>query len=479
MTLRVTIEGREYVPASDAGARIGVAITTHNRPDVFEKSYAQWQEHLPPGGRLFVVDDASQQPVAEADYRFEENVGIARAKNKCLELMYAAGCEHMFLVDDDIWPNVSDWWEGYVNSPEPHLMWVFDKIGGHGRRTVEVLYEDSQHVAYHTTRGCMLYVRRDVVESVGGMDPRFGRWGWEHVSWSDRIHAAGWTTWRYADIANSGELFTALDEHDGVESTMTQADLNYSEGPGKELRMQSRHSADYIEFRELDDVVLTCLLTRQTDPQRSKPMDAKPEALAALRKSVKGHRFIVLHTDLPEGSLPEQVKVEQYINPYFERWLRYFHWLRDHPEVGRVWCVDGTDVTMLRDPFPEMEPGVLYVGSEPSTLRNEWMLKHHPDRKINTFMREHPNLQLLNAGLLGGDRQTVMAFCQAMCKEFFDDHTEWIFGWETERLGVGDMGAFQWVARNRFGDRLSYGSYVNTVFKADETNNKVSWWKHK
>lgn len=134
---------------------------------------------------------------------------------------------------------------------------------------------------------------------------------------------------------------------------------------------------------------------------------------------------------------------------------------------------------MLRDPFPEMEPGVLYVGSEPSTLRNEWMLEHHPDRKINTFMRENPNLQLLNAGLLGGDRQTVMAFCQAMCKEFFDDHIEWIFGWETERLGVGDMGAFQWVARNRFGDRLSYGSHVNTVFKANETNNKVSWFKHK
>lgn len=475
----VLIDGTRYVPATANHPSIGVGITTRNRPDILAQALTEWRRHLPANATLIVIDDASKTPVPEADYRFNENVGIARAKNKALELLHAAGCEHIFLADDDIWPTTSQWWKPYVESPEPHLMWVFDKPKGTTKSQVEIIYQDSQHTAYHATRGCLLYIQRHVLEAVGGMDPAFGRWGWEHVSWSDRIHSAGWTTWRYADVTNSNGLFYSLDAEAAIKSTATEADRRYSEGPGQELRMRSRHKPSYIEFRELDNVVLTCLLTAKPDPQRGKPMAADPKLLAPLAKSVEQHRFVVLHTDLPDNAYPEQYRVSQHINPYFERWLQYFHWLRDHPEVGKVWCVDGTDVTMLRDPFPEMEPGVLYVGSEPSTLRNTWMLEHHPDRKINTFMRENPNLQLLNAGLVGGDRQTVMAFCQAMCKEWFDDHIEWIFGWETERLGVGDMGAFQWVARNRFGDRLSYGSHVNTVFKSNETNNKVSWWKHK
>src|SRR5690606_41238265 len=70
---------------------------------------------------------------------------------------------------------------------------------GSSKDQLEILYQDEHHVAYHATRGCMLYVTREVVQDVGGLDPEFGQWGWEHVSWSDRIHNRGWTTWRYAD----------------------------------------------------------------------------------------------------------------------------------------------------------------------------------------------------------------------------------------------------------------------------------------
>src|SRR5690606_10124331 len=94
----VVIDGVRYTP----GSRIGVGITTHNRPEIFAKTLAEMRKHLPPGAKLVVVDDASKEPVAEADYRFEENAGIARAKNKCLELL--DGCEHIFLFDDDCYP---------------------------------------------------------------------------------------------------------------------------------------------------------------------------------------------------------------------------------------------------------------------------------------------------------------------------------------------------------------------------------------
>lgn len=475
--MEVQINGIPYKPA---GATIGVGVTTRNRPDILETTLQHIRKHTP-NAHIVVVDDASTVPVPEADFRFPENVGIARAKNKCLELLYDAGINHMFLFDDDCYPQVDNWWTRYVESPEPHLMWMFEKPKGATKSELEVIYQDDQHVAYHATRGAMLYVERHVLETVGGMDPDFGKWGWEHVSWSDRIHSAGLTTWRYADVADSGEIIYSLDREGEVKSTADDEAVRFSQGPGMELRIQSRHSDRYIEFRELENVVLTTLLTDQTDPQRGNTMKADPKLLETLYKSLNGASLKVMHTSLsdPGWKNAEFLQVAQHVNPYFQRHIANYHYLRDNPNVGFVWCVDGTDVVMLRDPFPEMTPGTLYVGCEASTLRNQWMIDNHPDSKIQTFLKANPNHQLLNAGLIGGDRVTVMRFLHALVKEFFDDTIDWIHGWETARLGVGDMGIFNVVAYEQFGDRLSYGSHVNTVFKAEEKNNTTAWWSHK
>src|SRR5699024_10714450 len=364
-----------------------------------------------------------------------------------------------------------DWWEPYVDSPEPHLMAMWDTPDGSTKRQLEVLYKDDQHIAYHQTRGYLLYVERRVLDRVGGMDPAFGKWGWEHASWSDRIHAAGLTTWRYADVRGSQDLIYSMDQHGEIESTATPEAVRYSEGPGAEHRMASRHSDTYIEFRDLDDVVLTSLLTGQADPQRGSQMRADHSAYEELRRTLRHDgRFVMLHTGLPESGVRtgvELVQVQQAINPYFERWVAYYRWLRDHPEVGRVWCVDATDVQMTRDPFPEMEPGVLYVGYEPVTLRDEWMVKNHPDSALQKFMRDNPNLPLLNAGVVGGDRETIMRLAHSIVKMFFDDWNDFIMGWETSRLGVGDMATFNYVLRNGDFD-ISTGPHVTNVFKSNK-----------
>lgn len=80
---------------------IGIAITTRNRYEIFKKTYDEMKKHAPKNSVIVVVDDASTTPCPEATYRFTENVGIARAKNKCFELLYKAGCEHFFLFYDD------------------------------------------------------------------------------------------------------------------------------------------------------------------------------------------------------------------------------------------------------------------------------------------------------------------------------------------------------------------------------------------
>ena len=486
--MEVVIDGTAYVPKSEVEntPRFGIAVTTHDRNDVLKSTLERIKRHTPDGVPVVVVDDASRKPVVGADFRFSHNVGIAQAKNKCLELLYNLGCEHFFLFDDDSYPLVDEWWKPYIDSPEPHLMAIFDRPKGVSKTQVEVLYEDDQHVAYHATRGYMIYVTRKVLDTVGGYDPGFGKWGWEHQSWSDRIHSAGLTTWRYADVKGSSELIYSMDQFNESKSTATTEAKRFSEGPGFELRMASRHSGHYIEFRELEDVVLTWLLTSQADPQRGRSLKSDSAELKALHDSLKHDgKFVVLSSGMNDTRhIPNAtvVEVSQGVNPYFERWLATYRWLRDNPQVGRVWCVDGTDVQMLRDPFPEMEEGVLYAGYEPKTLRDEWMVKHHPDSTLQKFMKGNPNLPLVNAGVMGGDRATVMGFAHRLVKMYFDDWIDFIYGWEHTRLNseqAGDMGAFNYVARTEYADVLSSGPHVTTIFKGEEKNNRTAWWKHK
>lgn len=475
---QVVIDGVEYV-AGGSAPRIGIGVKTRNRNKIVTNTLEQIRKHTP-GATVVVVDDASDKPVEGADYRFEKNAGIARASNKCLELLYNAGAEHIFLFDDDTYPLVDDWYAPYIESPEPHLMWIFDKPKGVQKRQVEVLYEGEQFTAYHATRGCMIYVERRVLDRVGGMNPAFGQYGWEHVSWSDRIHSAGFTTARYMDAPNSGGLIHSMDQEGTITSTATEEAKRFSMGPGMELRMESRHSDAYVEFRDLEHVVLTCLLTSQNDPQRGKPMQASPAMLNGLQKSLKHDgRFVVFHDNLT-GDMPgaELVKVVQRLNPYFERWVQYYQWLRDNPQVGFVWCVDGTDVTMTRDPFPEMEPGTLYMGTEGKTLRDPWMLSNHPDTDLQEFMKANPNLPILNMGVVGGDRETVMRFAHLIVKFYFDDVNAFIMGWEHGRVGIGDMGTGQYIAYTHFKDQISSGAHVTNIFKS-KIGIDNAWWAHK
>src|SRR5699024_8770110 len=121
--------------------------------------------------------------------------------------------------------------------------------------------------------------------------------------------------------------------------------------------------------------------------------------------------------------------------------------------------------------------GVLYFGYEPTTLRDEWMLKNHPDTTLQDFMADNPNLPLLNMGVVGGDRATVMSFAQKMSKFFFDDYIDFIFGWETQRAGVADMAAGNYVARSELRDVFHSWADVTSVFTWAQVS-PTAWWTH-
>lgn len=486
--MQVIIDGVHYEPANkQAFSRIGIAISTHQRPEVLARAISQHLKHLPPGALVVVVDDGSSPAAAVPDgiqlLRREESRGIVATKNASLEALISAGCEHLFLWDDDAWPIADGWHHPYIASPEPHLAYQFlDLAGPRKLQDLAVLHADDEHVAYTGQRGVMLYYHRSAIEQVGGFDPVYGRGMYEHSDLALRIHNAGLTTWAYADVVGSASLIHSLDEHEAVERSVPKPDRLALVERNVKVHNDRRDAGftGYVEYRQRRDVVITTLLTTQLDPQRGTKMAASSDMLARWAGSLQQCRRIALVDELQDAT--QDVKLYRVpdvkMNVYFRRWLHIWQHLRDHPEYRFVWCTDGTDVEMLRSPWAEMEAGKVYVGSEPKTYADAWASDKHPERIYQDFIAMHRNDVMLNAGLLGGQREDVMSFAHAIVRLFYRIESYRFWKMEKASAAVGDMIAFGIVAKT-FGDRVITGPRVHTVFRTDGIGREYAWWKHK
>lgn len=486
---QVIVDGIPYEPmnTTPTAHRVGVAVTTRNRNKQIELAVEHQLDHLPPGAILVVVDDASDKPVDGADYRFERQAGVATAKNKCLELLMNAGVDHLFLFDDDAWPTIDGWHLPYIESPEPHLMYVFGDLRKPPKlNDIHQLPADDRHTAWSGPRGCMLYATRTVVETVGGMDPVFNPWGYEHGEWSNRIHHAGLTTWRYADVTGSDRLIHSMDEWGEVNRTVPTPQRERLAREHVRIHHDRRDAwyRAFVDYRQpSDDVIATTLFTGGTTAKPARDRTTyKPDVnlIHKLAASIQHGRLVVFHDQLhnPKLTTGNGLPVEflprpsPAINFFLYRHQVVWSWLRDHPEVSRLWAVDGTDVVQLHDPFTDLTPGKIHLGWEPKTLSDPWMLDRHKEPRVHRFLTENAGLQLLNAGLIGGDRATMLEFLHGLFAYWYD--VDLVRGPHDQ----GDMGELQRLAYTRFGDRIVTGSQVATVFKAYQPND-VSWWQHK
>jgi glycosyltransferase involved in cell wall biosynthesis len=466
----VLINGIPYIPVTEASpaVRIGVGVCTHNMREIASESITRLKEHLPAGAVLVIVDDASDTPYDGATYRFEKQAGIAKAKNKCLELLYAEGVEHFFLFDDDTYPLTPDWWKPYVESSEPHLMYVFPYSGG-----PPVVATDYHHKAWAQPCGCMLYMHRSVLNTVGGMDLAYGTWGHEHLDYSNRIFNAGLSTWRFADVIGSEKLLYCADQKGTTRSVdKTTRDAHLAKNASYyETQIASKA---YHEFREQRNVVIAAWQHGPDIQRANKVTQTKANVAAkALAESVVGADFVLLADD---GQGTELVN-DLGIGIYLSRWVHYYQYLRSHPEIQWAFCVDANDVEMLQPPWAHMQAGVLYCGYEPTILDIPWMHTHHPSERLQAFFRANATRTLLNCGVVGADRNTLLAFLHDWIRLIEENTADRWKGDEKAVLGA-DMGPFNYLAYSKWADRLETGPRVVSLFKKEERNS-WSWWKHK
>jgi len=485
--MEVVIDGVRYAPVANRASNIGIAISTHNRHDVISRALDHHLKHLPAGALVVVIDDGSSKPVSVPDgvrlIRFHMSRGIVAAKNSSIEALIDAGCEHLFLWDDDAWPVAGGWERPYIESPEPHLAYQFqDFATGQKLNDIAVLYRDDKHVAYTGQRGVMLYYHRSAIEKVGGFDSIYHRGMYEHSDLAMRIHNAGLTSWAFADVVGSDKLIYSLDEHQAVDRSVPKPEREAQVKRNVTIHNKRRDEGytGYADFRQQRNVVITSLLTSQPDPQRGSKMTASPELLDKWASSLKGNHAIVLTDSISSIRVGVSTVMvnDVKMNVYFRRWLHIWQHLRDHPEYNFVWCTDGTDVEMLREPWEEMDQGAIYVGSEPKTYADAWAKQHHPEAMYQSFLANHQHDVMLNAGLIGGSRADVMAIAHGIVRLYYQ--IESLRFWQKEKAAaaVGDMIAFGIVA-HRYADRLVTGPRVHTVFKTDGVGKECAWWKHK
>lgn len=447
---------------------IGVAITTLNRPDVLAETLRAFRTHSP-DLPLIVVDDGSQPPATVPDgvtlIRHETSRGIPAAKNRCLAELMRLGVRHLFLFDNDTYPLHPDWWKPYVASPEPHLQYCWTHSSS-GRPVPKMVlhYADGSLVGYGWSMGCLLYVTAEVVRRVGGMRPDFGLGMEEHAEWSQRIHNAGFTTFVHQDVPDRGMVWAA-DRYGAVPRTLAHESRAALLARNERKRAAAADDDGFVPYTD-QDVILTCYYTTPPDPQRGGRNALPPDgsALADLRTSVAMHdqRLVVL----TDTALPDGVRVPVATNPYLQRWIGYRQYLQTRPEVRYVWCVDGTDVRLLNNPFPDMVPGTLYCGWEAETVGCAWMRAHAVN--YGDWVEDHAQELLLNAGVVGGDRHTIIRLCQNIIQLWCDSD---------KSDPLEEMTLFNIAARRH--RPLVTGIQVTTVFKSFSPHHPTAFFAHK
>lgn len=230
------------------------------------------------------------------------------------------------------------------------------------------------------------------------------------------------------------------------------------------------------------NVVLTSLLTRESDPMRGYKWPPDASILETWADSIKGAVVVVIADELQSvpfsvthlestNDLVDSLLFDPIGGPYFNRWLYAHRWLEKHADSLRwVWITDGSDVVMLREPWDRMEHGVLYLGSENQVVGCDWMqnTNHHPSLVEQEFVRGYVDLSLYNAGLVGGDVETVMEFLETLI-------SEWALAKSPSK---SDMALFNRTAWLRWAGPLVTGEFVHTTF-GDNVDNGTAWWKHK
>lgn len=232
------------------------------------------------------------------------------------------------------------------------------------------------------------------------------------------------------------------------------------------------------------DFILTTFLTKNIDPQRKINWDKNDFSIIErfYNSIIKNNLYcIILHDDCTKEFIEKYetetikfIRVKHSgLNVIDIRWSlyeRFFNVFKD----GRCFCVDISDVVVLKNPFNFIENGKVYCGDETvKNKENRWMtsrfLLMKGDNIENTY-KDYLDNNILNAGILGGSICDLKVIVSKMSKILLETNIS---------KTTVDMCAFNHVLYTYYEDVLIHGAPVNTEFRKEDINNQICWFKHK
>jgi glycosyltransferase involved in cell wall biosynthesis len=174
--------------------KLGIGITTRNRIEVLDHSLANFTKYTDDTQEILVVDDNSDidsfsvlgDRYPDIDFIYnKERKGVAKSKNVIIsEFQNKDG---VILFDDDCFPIQPGWTQhfikGCIQHDQHHMIFAQEP-----QITIERRFEYVD--AWLGCLGVCIFLSRKAIKTIGGFDPKFGLYGFEHHELTGRCYAA-------------------------------------------------------------------------------------------------------------------------------------------------------------------------------------------------------------------------------------------------------------------------------------------------
>jgi len=182
----------------------------------------------------------------------EHYKGIAYSKNKCLEALMDAGCDYLFMFDDDCYPVKVGWEKVFIDSGLSHASLTYCEWGDGKPNKNKILKTYKGIDFFNNPCGMMLYFTRYCVEKVGGFNPDYKQYGLEHLGLSRRIYNAGLIPNPYVAPHGAMDYFYCLDQHKAVQSNVSMREKIKMITKVRNVYQRERSSKAFIDYRIID-----------------------------------------------------------------------------------------------------------------------------------------------------------------------------------------------------------------------------------
>jgi glycosyltransferase involved in cell wall biosynthesis len=216
----------------------GIAIATYNRGPQIGDLIESVLSTQPENCRVVVCDDGSDDSTSDEVKKFRDiiyvrgpNLGVIANKNRALWSLQ--DCHFIVILEDDLFPTRSGWFNIYedvcLTTGIQHFCRVQDK------ELPETVPDFSEWLAKHnytpiygpSPRGDMTFLTKAVIKKVGGFNPGFRGAGYGHGEWSDRVVKAGLVPHplKWVDIKEARDSFIQKGDTVGGRWLMTKKEL--------------------------------------------------------------------------------------------------------------------------------------------------------------------------------------------------------------------------------------------------------------